>query len=419
LAQNIYTPYLVKESARIKATQLKTGIVGSYPRHTEEFNWETDWVLFRTIETSYTSFGEPAAIEYTQDGNKTREIFSYDGQHNEIERVYQNYSGSAWVNSERHVASYNASGYQTETRDEEWNGTSWDLKFGTQSVITQDGDRIQVVTSKGWNSDTQAWENTTRQTYSYNGTGTNYGSVIIETWNGQWVNSVKMDYTWASNAISEVIVFNYEDNAWKRASKYVYEYPNSTTDVFTVYMDDGSGGWTPTSRITSTVDSHGNLTLEQTEMYITDWMIFMASRYQLTYAGNNLTQRITQTYSMFEPATVGITTGSSWKNTLKEVFSNFASLSSDVTTLPDAGLSIFPNPAGKETMVRLSPQKAGAIILSVVSMTGQIILEKEFTVNGADVNFQLNLHDVRPGSYLLIARDKQGAEIGKSRLIKE
>jgi len=52
-------------------------------------------------------------------------------------------------------------------------------------------------------------------------------------------------------------------------------------------------------------------------------------------------------------------------------------------------------------------------------MTGQKILEENVTANGSDVNYQLNLNIVRPGSYLLMARDKQGNEIGKAHLVKE
>ena len=94
-------------------------------------------------------------------------------------------------------------------------------------------------------------------------------------------------------------------------------------------------------------------------------------------------------------------------------------MSTDPTLLADAGLSIFPNPAGKQAIVRLSLPEAGLVTLSVISMTGQRILEETVTTNGSDLNYQLNLNKVRPGSYLLIARDKQGNEIGKTRLIKE
>ncbi|MDD4646392.1 MAG: hypothetical protein PHY99_10440, partial [Bacteroidales bacterium] len=55
-AQDKYLPSLLKESLK-NSRQFKSGIVGSYPRHTEEYLWNETWVLNRTIETSYTTFG--------------------------------------------------------------------------------------------------------------------------------------------------------------------------------------------------------------------------------------------------------------------------------------------------------------------------------------------------------------------------
>jgi hypothetical protein len=153
-------------------------------------------------------------------------------------------------------------------------------------------------------------------------------------------------------------------------------------------------------------------------MYLTSWAVFIAIRFQLTYSGNNLTERITQAFSMFPPTVQGASSGLMYINKLKEVFSNFASMSTDITPLA-AGLTVFPNPAGKQAIVRLSLLKAGSVTLSVFSMTGQKILEETITANGSDVNYQLNLNGVRPGSYLLIARDKQGNEIGKTQLVKD
>ena len=59
------------------------------------------------------------------------------------------------------------------------------------------------------------------------------------------------------------------------------------------------------------------------------------------------------------------------------------------------------------------------VVLSVISISGQQIMEETFTASGSDINYPLNLSKVSPGTYLLIVRDKQGTEIGKTRLIKE
>jgi len=404
LAQENYMPLLLKESIKLHAAQFKSGIVGSYPRHTEEFNWETDWVLFRTIETSYTSFGEPAVIEYNQNGNRTRKLYSYNDQHRETEVIIQAMTDGVWVNQSRQVTSYNNLGYELEYHNEQWNGTGWALKEGTQMSYEMDGDRVKIVILKEWNADTSTWVNSIRETYSYSVTGSNYSSLIMEMWDNAWVPSLKMDITWNGNQMSESLSYSYSDNVWTLTGKNVYEFQANNSTITTSYTYLGPENWMPSSRITLTFDSHGNATLAQMEMYITSWTVFSATRFQLTNSGNNLTERITQSNSM---------------NVKKEVFSNFASLSTDVTLLPDAGLTVFPNPAGKQAIVRLSLLKAGSVTLSLISVTGQEIFKENVTANGSDFNYQLNLNGVRPGSYLIIARDTQGNEIGKARFIKE
>jgi hypothetical protein len=409
LAQNQPVPYLLKEQARKNAIQLKSGVVGSYPRHTEEFNWVTNWVLYRTIETSYTSFGDASAIEYTQGSVKTRRLFSYDAQHNGTEHRYQSWTNGEWVDVERWTSTYNSFGYETETRHEVWNG-AWELKDGTQNDVTMDGNRISVVVTRTWNTATLTWDNSGRNTYTYTGSGISFATVVMENWeNSQWVNNTKGEYTWSGNQVSETILYDWKDAAWARSARMVYEFPDAVTTVMTMYMDDGAGGWTEGTRTTLKVDAHRNAILEQTEMFMGTWTVFSGTRHTLTYDGNNLTQRISEQFTF----------GSNWTNTLKEVFSNFASLSTDITLMPDSGLSIFPNPAGKQVTVRLSQMHAGLVTLELISMTGQEIQKESIPVSGADVNYQMNLKTVRPGSYILIARDRDGVEIGKTRLIKD
>ncbi len=409
LAQIANTPYLVKEMNRQNEIQLKTGIVGSYPRHTEEFTWDTDWVAFRTIETSYTTFGEPSAIEVTQGTNKSRDLFSYDGQHNQTEKKSQVWSGTTWVDTERWTSSFNAAGYEIESRQEQWNGSAWDLKEGNQVTIAMDGNRIGVATIKEWNIGSQTWDNSSRNTYSYTGTGIYFTSVIVEVWAGGWVNNLKMEYSWTGDKLTETIAYEYQNNTWVRVTKMTETFPDAFTSVMLLSIDDENGGWMDGSRTTTKVDSHGNVVLEQMEMNIGSWAIFMSTRFTLTYSGNNLTQRITETFAM----------GTDWEKTLKEVFSNFASLGTGVNVLPENSLSVFPNPAGKDVVVHLSMLNPGSVTLTLFSLTGQSVLEESFVVGGSDINHQLNLSRVLPGSYLLIARDKQGNEIGKTRLIRE
>jgi hypothetical protein len=218
-----------------------------------------------------------------------------------------------------------------------------------------------------------------------------------------------MEYTWTNNRPTEVLDYVWENGAWILQGKTTYSWDEPSL-IMTSY-ENTDGTWTPAMRITNTHDSHGNTTLSQMEMNIGSWMIFSSTRFTLTYSGNNLTQRITESMSF--------ATGGAWSYSLKEVFSNFASLGTDVTPVNETAVSLFPNPAGKQVVVQLSLRQSGAVSLTVVSMTGQLVLAESVTANGTEVNHLLNLEKVRPGSYILIARDRNGMEIGKARLIRE
>ncbi|MDD4644409.1 MAG: T9SS type A sorting domain-containing protein, partial [Bacteroidales bacterium] len=416
-AQDKYLPSLLKESMK-NSRQFKSGIVGSYPRHTEEYLWNETWVLNRTIETSYTTFGQPAVIEYRQGEGLSRRLFSYNDQHNETEMILQNKAGDAWINSIRTVTIYEAANRIQEYRTDKWTGTVWEISDGSQISYETDGDRVTVMTSKAWNSVTSTWDYSMRETYTYSGAGSNYATSITEMWDNGWVNMAKYEITWTGNDITQTINYAYDGGTWVMSGKTVYEFLEYDSLVMTSYSYVGPDTWMGTTRITSTNDSYGNEIFEQVEMYMMAWTVFSASQCELTYVGNNLTQRIRQTFSMFSPVAQGDNLVT-WINESKEVFSNFASMGTDVTLLPDAGIRIFPNPAGQEVLVRMSMLKTGVVTLTLFNTTGQKILEENITTNGSDINYQMNLHWVSPGTYILTARDKQGTEIGKTRLIKE
>jgi len=419
LAQDPYIPYLIKKSIGANAQLMKSGIQGSYPRHTEEFDWTEDWVLGRTIETSYTSFGEPAVIEYNQGGNRSMDIFSYNDQHFETEMIHKVMVDGSWVNQSRNVNNYNSQGDILESLSEEWTGTGWDLKEGTQITYQLDGNRISVMTSKSWNNATSTWDNEMRETYTYSGPSVYYTTVVSENWANEWVYFSKMELTWNGSSVTETLNYTYEGGDWVLAGKTSYEYRDNDSMVMTFYDPDVDGTWSASSRFSWTNDDHGNEILNQMEMFMGNWLVLSATRYQLSYSGNNVTQRITQVYSMFDPALKGVATGVDWKNVKKEVFSNFASLSTDVTLMPEKGISVFPNPAEKQVVVRLALVQAGNVNLKVISITGQVVLDENITANGSDVNYLLDLRDLQRGSYFLIAHDKQGKEIGTTRLIKQ
>jgi hypothetical protein len=234
-------------------------------------------------------------------------------------------------------------------------------------------------------------------------------SAIQENWiNNAWVTSLKQEYTWTGDRPTQVIESSNVNGVWVITGKSIYDWTANDSFTMTSYTYENLT-WTESFRLVNNYDSHGNTTLVEGDFYYGNtWTIVSGSKFDLTYNGNNLTQRITQQYTI-----------AMWQNYKKEVFSNFASLGTGVTVMPDKGLSIYPNPAGKQATVRMTNVEPGSVTFSLLSMTGQKVLEEIVNGNGNDIHFELNLERVPRGTYLLMALDRNGAEIGKTRLIKE
>lgn len=419
MAQEKHPSAIHDKTATRNVINLKSGLVGSYPQHIVEYQWVTDWVLSKTTEISYTGIGEPSTIEVEQaDGTKIRDRYTYDSQNRQTENLTQSWIEGNWVNQSRMVLIYNDQGYEAENRVEYWQNDAWIMLGGSQITYEWDGNRVTRMTIKNWNPALSAWENYYRETISYPGTGSQYQTTVNEYWENDWVKTGKHEYTWNNDRISEDLAYIYQEDQWVLSGKTFYEYPDLKY-IVTSFTYLGSDNWMPTKRYTIEFDTHGNTILNQTEMYAVNWMITTAARFQLTYSGNDVTERITQTYSIYPPGGQQGTMTGTWKNLIKEVFSNFASLSVNTLHLPEAGISVFPNPSGDQVVIRLSLPETGRITLSVLSINGQKMLEENFISNGLEINHSLNLSKISQGSYILKAVDKNGMEIGKTLLIKQ
>jgi hypothetical protein len=73
------------------------------------------------------------------------------------------------------------------------------------------------------------------------------------------------------------------------------------------------------------------------------------------------------------------------------------------------GLILFPNPAS--TLLRITTANRKPVHVQVFDMVGALVLE-------ADKVNELNIGDLAPGSYSLVATDEHGADPRHARFVK-
>ncbi len=404
-----------------KTPQLKTDLVGSYPQEVLEYNWLAEsWVLSHTSYIKYTSFGEPSETRVVRTYEETKTLNTYNSDQNIIESLVQIKEGDNWVNYERFLTEYFDDMMETKSVSESWNGSAWVLDYGTQYKYTLDGDQVSVMITTIFDKETGEWINSYRTTFTYSGGVGQFSESISEMWeDGAWEAVSKTRYEWAGDNISILYMSGWVDGAWEESSKMVYEYGENESTTLTMYSSPGDGSWTPSYRYVDNYDSHGNAVLSTAESYSAQWDMFFGTKYALTYSGNNVTERITQSNSIFEPGNEEETFTSDWKNILKEEFKKFASLSTDPLSLLSETVEHYPNPA-KETMVlKLSNLKNNTLSISVLNAAGQVSLSEKVYVPINEFRHTLNLNELSSGLFVIIVKDESGRVVSSSRLIHQ
>lgn len=401
----------------IKTPELKTDVIGSYPQEVWEYNWTVEfWMVFQTKYITYASFGEPIEIKVVGMGGESKTLFSYDSDQRLTSTLEQEKEGEQWVDNRRDITVYLDNDLVSSHVVENWTGASWQISFGTQYEYTMDGDHPVVTVTKIWDRDSGSWLNSTRTTFTM-GTGSVIDETISETWmGGAWVNSSKTRFVFEDD---KTILFmsGWLDGAWLESTKMVQEFGENESMTNTMYSGPGDGTWTPAQRFTNNYDSHGNAILTTIEFYTSQWDMLSGTKYLLTYDGNNLTERITQTYSLVEPGNENNTITPGWKNIYKEEFKEFASLSTDPLLRGVQMVQAFPNPAKEEATLSFQNMKNKNLNISILNLAGQLFISDQIYVPIDSYKHTISLDDLSSGTFIILIRDEAGKVVSSSRLI--
>jgi len=398
-------------------TSLKTDFVDSYPQHIVEYNWEditATWMPFSIVDINYTSSGMTASIEQADPSGKSLILFTYNSYDQEIERVSQYFEDGSWVNLSKDATNYLDELYILSTMSYEWNGTDWELFDGTKYEYTWSGSRVETMNVQYYRSET-GWTDAARYSYEYDGTDQIPSVLIIEMFeDGQWNTFAKTEYHYEGDVPSVFYMYFWEDEAWKPASKMAYEYGANGSSVMLSYSWV-SEDWAPSMRSTETNDSHENLILSLSEYYSEGWVTIMGNQYELTYSGNDVIQRITKMWSLFEPGTESTNTDQ-WKNVLKEVFSDFYSLSNQTIDQEILELRVYPNPSSDFIEIDIKGLENKQYSFHLIDIEGKVLQTRP--INGEkEVRINESIESLPNGVYMVLISDQYNMPVANKRII--
>lgn len=375
--------------------RLKTDLVGSYPQHIEESLWQQDaWVPFSETQINYRSDGQPSRIETADQTGVSRQTYSYLPNGLESEWLLEVKAGDSWTPAEKEVNTYTADDYPESNLGYTWSGTDWELTSGIQFAYTEVNDQITTLTVSYLN-EFGNWAEENKYHYTYSGNSQMASQVITQfKEDGEWVNFSRASYTFSGMDITRVVMELWEDGSWMMNSKMDYSYGNFGS--FMVLTSSWLGdAWFPLSRMTTENDEHGNAILDLFEYFSSEWMIISGFQFDLTYQGNNVTQRITRAYAFGTK-----TSGGDWVNQQKEVFSDFASLSTGSLEKPDADVTVYPNPASSELNILLEGIRTEQCQISVIDMLGASVHDEIIQISG-DRQVRIPVHQLKSGVYFI------------------
>lgn len=355
----------------------------------------------------YTYDAKGNAIQVVETDSATnvplyKETLSYNGQNQVTEHVYQQWNGTAYVNEDRELTTYDAQGYQTLYYFQEWKNNTWAIDFGYRNTNTYN--TAGVLTAQVYeifDVDSNTWEQSGRQTLAVNANN-QWTSITLEEWkNGTYVNEERIRnitwHDWAKLQPSylETQEWNPITAAWEEDYRYTITYQPNGSSVAIGEALTAPNTWVNAFRSTNTFDSFGNEILNQDDEWDTNaWVTDYGYRYLLSYTATNQVRRaVEQQYN---------TTTSRYENHSTDTYGNFLTLSNRKATGLEATASLAPNPTlGSTTITVPGLREQGPLQAEVLNAVGQVVKTMVLRPQQGSLKQEINLMSLPTGLYTI------------------
>ena len=199
------------------------------------------------------------------------------------------WSGTQWDNDTRSTYSY-TSGKLTDLTTQEWNFDSSKWINASKLTTTYDGDRPTVTTSQTWTTD--HWEDQSRNTFTYDGSGNMIVSVLEIAQGGVLVNFYKTTLTYSGGRVDSSYTYIWstspDPDDWVVQARTAYAYNGN--GVLTMLTNEGWNDptWVYSVRTIYTLDGSDRTIQTLTQSYAGVWNNLYKTDYTLDGAGNEI-----------------------------------------------------------------------------------------------------------------------------------
>ncbi len=227
----------------------------------------SDWVNALRMTETFDTYGQSEFKIEAWNGTAWVGIFwsttTYDPVQRKEVTITQTYdpSSSSWVNNYRDTWWYDASGNNTNYLSEAWDGSAWANDF--QGTATYDGSGNRLTeTYQMWNG--SGWDNLERYLYTYDAHN-NELTATYQYWNGSDWENEEYD-VWAYDANNNVVQWTgqyWDGSAWVNEAREMYAYDIHGNKTYETWQEWDGSAWVNTTQILRTYDASGNMVKEQ------------------------------------------------------------------------------------------------------------------------------------------------------------
>ncbi len=404
-------------------------------RYSEWDSKGSTWTLINTNDYSYDNSKLTQSLENYESISQTDQRISYTyNAAGDIETtVYENWNGSNYDFVSKQVTLYSANGVETGYEGYSWDGSNWVLNDGQRRVDLYTGANLNSATYETYDYTNSSWvaysdynltytpenkldeivlrlanvtpgvlENYLKFNCAYSSSAVLPDTIYLYSWNGSsWVlNQRAIDIVWTGEGLilieiepANYILQNFIDPNWINSERQTTTMDGLNSFVL-VETSDGES-WTDGNRTTIEYDAFENIIIDKYETFDgSTWTISDFFSYTNSYDGES--RLITIEAQNWNNNNLSL------QNNYRREFLNFVDISgmSDVSS---SEISLYPNPANTEVMLRSNFKNANTY--SIYDISGKCLLNGSLT--GSDLN-PINIQNLEAGYYLIRIAGQDG-----------
>ncbi|RAK70701.1 T9SS type A sorting domain-containing protein [Hymenobacter edaphi] len=353
--------------------------------------------------------------------NKQRYVNTFDSQNRIVTQTYQLWNGAAWADNYRLVVTYNSHGAQDSFFNQAWLNGAWVTQYGAQSVLVYDAaDRVTQETQSTFNATTGLVEPFVRYQYVYIGSMQLADIFTVQRSNGgQWVNEQRQRLISADGQQRRLLTHSegWTGLSWQLTARTSYSYSPTTASSVEVQETPQGTGWVNDRKTSYDYNSRGILTGYRSETWLNgSWRLVAGHASLPTY---NATDDL-----IIQQEQAAVRTGSGTAaayvltNQQKTYYSNYQSyvLAARPRTAA-AGWQLAPNPTTGTVVLTPAPGNTAALhTVQVLNSLGQVVWQPALAPSATRPG-PLDLSALPAGLYTV--RLHTAAGIVAQRLVKE